>query len=880
MDAAKIKNESAKSLKWSFLGEFFAKIAVPLSTMFLARILSPEIYGIATAVTIVMTFCETVLENGFAKYIIQHDFADEEEQKKSFTVLFWFSLVASILSCLVIFFLRYPLSQAIGNDGYEFVLVVATAQIPFATLSALFAADLKRSFKFNKLFVVRMVYCLIPFAVTLPLALAGLSYWALVIGTIAAQFIQLVVLILISKKKIEFYFSFQLLGKVLKKAFPMIFESIIIWVCTWTSTLLATQLFDTEVVGLIKVSNSTVASIFALFATSFTSVLFPTLSRLKDNQEEFEDSFYSIQQASFCLLLPIGLGCFFYSDLITRIFLGSGWMQASFIIGVFALTKPLNCCFNNFLSEVFRSKGHFYSSVLYQLFMLIVDITLRLTIGRISLRSYILVNIAIDVIINAVALMILKYRYHFSMKKQFKALAPALACSLSMLAIILSSSEFIGESFLANTIQIIGSMSIYFMCFVIFFPKQFKMSLVYLKLSKPLKLPSKITNQISKTINRDNPKIYKKKLGITALFIASVSLLFFGGLFNKNTYYESSAKELTDIVKNENENIYLSCYPKGEFDCTKKERFSRDMNAQFREINPFRCIIYSEAADNNWYIDEFDEFGQNLSILPATYFTNTEDKATNDFVFDRYPMSVMFKATNTDRNGLENFAYITKKQATYLMEKENLKDYKDVLNREMTLVIDGTIHTWKIANIFNDNLLFAQIADNVLGNYIVCGAYRPIEIQRNERFLFSFDENEYYNGSQLKTIKKNFQTSEFGIDFYKDYTEKNPDTDFNRLVNRLNGDGKSLEWLFYSLFVVSAIIFGFTCYNALSIRNSKVCVLFDILTVLFIWSIFKLLGRISIFTNIMSYLSMLVFLIFSIAYIVCSICTAKRYRYE
>ena len=71
-----------KSVKWSLFGEIFAKLAIPISTMILARLLTPEIYGITTAVTIVVTFCEMVTESGFSKFLIQHDFSSNEEFKK------------------------------------------------------------------------------------------------------------------------------------------------------------------------------------------------------------------------------------------------------------------------------------------------------------------------------------------------------------------------------------------------------------------------------------------------------------------------------------------------------------------------------------------------------------------------------------------------------------------------------------------------------------------------------------------------------------------------------------------------------------------------------------------------------------------------------
>ena len=85
-EKTEIRTKSKKSIKWSFFAELFAKISTPISTMVLARLLVPEIFGIATAVTLVVTFCEAITESGFAKFIIQHDFETEDEYKKYLSI--------------------------------------------------------------------------------------------------------------------------------------------------------------------------------------------------------------------------------------------------------------------------------------------------------------------------------------------------------------------------------------------------------------------------------------------------------------------------------------------------------------------------------------------------------------------------------------------------------------------------------------------------------------------------------------------------------------------------------------------------------------------------------------------------------------------------
>lgn len=483
MDRTTIKETGRRSVKWSFFAEVLSKLSLPLSTMFLARILNPEIYGIATAVTIIVSFCEVVLESGFAKYLIEHDFIDDQDYKKQFSLLFLLSIITSLMTSALIVVFRYPLSSIIGNTGFETVLAGSVVQIVFASLNALYSADLKRNFKFNKLFIIRIIYCIVPFAVTIPLALIGLGYWSLIIGATAAQAFQLPFLVVASKRKITFKIQIKSFGSILKDSLPMILDSIVVWVCGWIMTLLATRFYDSTTVGLIKVANSTVTSIFSLFSASFVSVLFPTLSRLKNSPSDFEDFFTKTQQAAMCILPPIGVGCFFFSGAITSLMLGSKWSDASFMIGVFGLTKPLLICYNNFLSESFRSKGFFYRSIFYQLFILAVDLSLRLTIGRISLNMYIWVSVACDLIVTVVAIGILKKLFKFSIIKQITSLCPSLLCSAIFLPLVILAHSY--DSSLTKTIaQIAVCASLYFAVYYLLFKDSFKNMLSYFRFGK------------------------------------------------------------------------------------------------------------------------------------------------------------------------------------------------------------------------------------------------------------------------------------------------------------------------------------------------------------------------------------------------------------
>ena len=67
--------------KWSTISEILAKLIAPLTNMLLARLLSPEAFGVVASITMVVNFADLLSDSGFQKYLIQHEFENEKQKK-------------------------------------------------------------------------------------------------------------------------------------------------------------------------------------------------------------------------------------------------------------------------------------------------------------------------------------------------------------------------------------------------------------------------------------------------------------------------------------------------------------------------------------------------------------------------------------------------------------------------------------------------------------------------------------------------------------------------------------------------------------------------------------------------------------------------------
>lgn len=372
MEEENLKEKYVNGAKWSTITEVLAKIVTPITNMVLARIISPEAFGVVATVTMIMSFAEMFTDAGFQKYLVQHEFKDEEEKFKNANVAFWTNFEISIFLWIIIIIFRNELAFMVGNPGLGNVIVIACFELLLTSFSSIQMALYRRDFDFKTLFLVRMVSIFIPFAVTIPLALLGFSYWSLVIGSIVMQSSNVIILTVKSKWKPSLFYEFGILKKMLSFSIWSLIEAISIWFTAWVDMFIIGSSLNQYYLGIYKTSISMVNALLALITSSIVPVLFTALSRLQNNKEKFNKLYFDTQKIVSILVFPLGVGMYLYSDLATKILLGSKWSEASKVIGVWSLTSVMMIVFGNLCSEVYRAKGRPKLSFLSQILHIIV----------------------------------------------------------------------------------------------------------------------------------------------------------------------------------------------------------------------------------------------------------------------------------------------------------------------------------------------------------------------------------------------------------------------------------------------------------------------------------------------------------------------------
>lgn len=328
-----------------------------MTTIVLARLLSKEVFGIVASLTAITALADMLADAGFNAYIVQHQFKSEKEQKGTLNICFWTNILIALLLFSIIEINRDDFSRLVGAEGYGNVLAIMALMIPMVSVSSIEMAIMKKDLNFKSLGLIKIISKIIPFVVTIPLAIYGYGYWSLVFGTLVGELIGMILSVFWGGFIPTILYPMEYLKSIFSFSIWAYIESILEWLTANVAILVLASIYGVIELGIFKVAVNLVtqmtSSIYALYSNVYKSAI----AKEQFNPETFKKLFLTFQKYASILSLPLGVFVFVYRDMITDILLGSTWIEASTIIGLYSLTCTISISFGNFYSDAIRALG-------------------------------------------------------------------------------------------------------------------------------------------------------------------------------------------------------------------------------------------------------------------------------------------------------------------------------------------------------------------------------------------------------------------------------------------------------------------------------------------------------------------------------------------
>lgn len=166
-------------------GQGLLLIISTLQTMLLARLLTPDDFGLIAMVAVLIGFVAMFKDAGLAAATVQQD----EVTHDQLSTLFWVSVGLSVVIAIGLMLVAPLVAKFYGRTELVAVTIALAFQFALGGVTLQHAALLRRHMKFAGVAGASIAGQLIGLLVAVIAAVQGLHYWAIVVGTLSATLV-------------------------------------------------------------------------------------------------------------------------------------------------------------------------------------------------------------------------------------------------------------------------------------------------------------------------------------------------------------------------------------------------------------------------------------------------------------------------------------------------------------------------------------------------------------------------------------------------------------------------------------------------------------------------------------------------------------------
>ena len=301
----------------------------------MARILDPSVFGILAMASIFTGISSLLIDFGTGDAIIRHD--DDLTSDEFLSSIFWLNTLIGLIIAAIFVLLSKSIATFFGHDIIRIIIIIFSINIIFSAMSNVPRSLIRKKLDFKSIFYHRAIVLSLSGIIGIILALKGYGIWSILLQQVITTPMETFLYIFLSKwiphfslkrKHVEeiFHFSSYLSGTKFLNYFTKKGDLF----------LIGKFLGDYQL-GLYSKGYQLTIRLLKTINGIILGVLYPSISKIKDNKQILRKSFLEVSQVMFTIYSFVVLLGFLFSEKAVNVILGEKWSDLAPMIPVFLL---------------------------------------------------------------------------------------------------------------------------------------------------------------------------------------------------------------------------------------------------------------------------------------------------------------------------------------------------------------------------------------------------------------------------------------------------------------------------------------------------------------------------------------------------------------
>ena len=362
MSQESLKNKTIKGTAWSSADAFLGQGMTFLVGIVLARLLSPDEYGLLGICLIFTNVLNGIVDSGFSNALIRK----KDVTNIDYNTMFITNLAISVVLYIALFFFSPVISQFFSRDELTVLLRVVGLVLFANALSITQVTILTKKIDFKTKTKASLLSAIISGVIGIVMALVGFGVWSLVGQMLCKQIIYTFCLWFLNKWWPSFSFSFESFHYMWGFGWKLMISGLLNNIWNQLYQVVVGKCYSPATLGQYTRSRE-YANLFSSNLTAIVQrVSFPVLSELQNDKERLIEGYRKVIKMSMFVTV---VALFFLgatSEPLLFCLIGPQWQEASTYLPLICISMslyPLHAINLNMLQVLGRSDIFLYLEI-------------------------------------------------------------------------------------------------------------------------------------------------------------------------------------------------------------------------------------------------------------------------------------------------------------------------------------------------------------------------------------------------------------------------------------------------------------------------------------------------------------------------------------
>lgn len=337
MSQQSLKDKTIKGTIWSAIDNV-AQFGVGfVVSIVLARLLSPDDYGLIGIITIFTTVCTAIINGGFSNALIRTQKPTDEDYNTAFIC----NLLMSILLYAIVFLCSPLISDFFNRQELVALTRVSSFTMIIGALAIVQQARLTKRIDFKTQTKITLIASILSGIVGIALALMDFGVWALVVQGIVAQVLRTVLLWFFNHWTPSLRFSKQSFNELFGFGWKLMVSGILDSLWKELYQLVVGKFYSPATLGQYTRAKQFSSLFSSNLSTVIQRVTYPVLSDIQDEKERMIAAYRKIIKTTMFITFALMFALGAVSEPLLYCLIGEKWHEAATYLPLICLVGSL-----------------------------------------------------------------------------------------------------------------------------------------------------------------------------------------------------------------------------------------------------------------------------------------------------------------------------------------------------------------------------------------------------------------------------------------------------------------------------------------------------------------------------------------------------------